>query len=166
MTVRSPEITSRIAFFTSLKKDVQKATVGSELRLLYEKFGNYCANLNIVHAFGNITLSDSSCDENFRKEFLSNIDMAESVCRSKVEPNTAVSSVVFNNTNQQKQNQSLSVDVTDSLRKTLTVEQYEELMDLINKKADKKSIMAKVKEFGVDVLSGVLAGIISNQIMR
>ncbi len=87
MTVLPPEIRSRVSFFECLSKDVQKATIGSELRILYEKFGNYCANLNIVHAFGNITLSNNVCDEEFRKNLLSNIDMAIdcSVCQREMD---------------------------------------------------------------------------------
>ena len=42
MTVLPPEIRSRVSFFECLSKDVQKATICSELRILYEKFGNYC----------------------------------------------------------------------------------------------------------------------------
>jgi hypothetical protein len=58
----NPAIQTRIDFFECLESDVKKASVGSELRILYEKFGNYCANLKIVHAFGNITLSDNVCN--------------------------------------------------------------------------------------------------------
>lgn len=166
MTVLPPEIRSRVSFFESLSKDVQKATVGSELRILYEKFGNYCANLSIVHAFGNITFSNDVCDEEFRKNLLSNIDMAKNVCMSKRDGLSSNSSVLINNTNQQEQNQNLSLQLREDLRKTLTGEQYDELMALISKKADKRTIAEKVKEFGIDVVSGVLAGIISNQMMK
>lgn len=164
MTVLPPEIRSRVSFFECLSKDIQKATIGSELRILYEKFGNYCANLNIVHAFGNITLSNNVCDEEFRKNLLSNIDMAKNVCMSKREGLSSNSSVLINNTNQQEQNQYISL--REDLRKTLTGEQYDELMALISKKADKKTIAEKVKEFGIDIVSGVLAGIISSQMMK
>ncbi len=57
------EIRNRVSFFERLEKDVEKASVGSELRILYEKFGNYCAKLEIIHAFGNITLSNDACDK-------------------------------------------------------------------------------------------------------
>ena len=47
-----PAIQARVNFFNTLEEDVKKATIGNELRILYEKFGNYCTNLNIVNAFG------------------------------------------------------------------------------------------------------------------
>jgi hypothetical protein len=166
MIVLPPEIRSRVSFFESLKKDVQKATIGNELRILYEKFGNYCANLDIVHAFGNITLSNDVCNEDFRKELLSNIDMAKSVCMSKRDGLSSNSSVLINNTNQQEQNQNVSLQLREDLRKSLTGEQFDELMTLISEKADKKTITERIKDFGIDVVSGVLAGIISSQMMK
>ncbi len=66
-----PAIQARVNFFNTLEEDVKKATIGNELRILYEKFGNYCTNLNIVNAFGNLTLSNEICDEEFRKILLS-----------------------------------------------------------------------------------------------
>ena len=47
----------------------------------------------------------------------------------------------------------------------MTGEQYDELIDLINKKADKQSITDKIRQFGIDVVSGVLASIISSQLI-
>ena len=47
----------------------------------------------------------------------------------------------------------------------MTGEQYDELIDLINKKADKQSITDKIRQFGIDVVSGVLASIISRQLI-
>lgn len=164
MTVLPPEIRSRVSFFEILMKDVQKAAIGSELRILYEKFGNYCANLGIVHAFGNITLSNDVCDEEFRKNLLSNIDMAKNVCMSKRDGLSSNPSVLINNTNQQEQTQNISLQLREDLRKTLTGEQYDEIMDLISKKAGKKTIAEKFEEFGIGVVSSVLAGIINNYI--
>ena len=66
MQILTTETRNRVSFFERLEKDVEKASIGIELRILYEKFGNYCANLGIIHAFGNITLSNDACDEEFR----------------------------------------------------------------------------------------------------
>jgi hypothetical protein len=162
----NPAIQARINFFECMEAEVKKASVGSELRILYEKFGNYCANLDIVHAFGNITLSNDVCNEDFRKELLSNIDMAKSVCMSKRDGLSSNSSVLINNTNQQEQNQNVSLQLREDLRKSLTGEQFDELMTLISEKADKKTITERIKDFGIDVVSGVLAGIISSQMMK
>lgn len=164
--INHPAIQARIDFFERLESDVQKASIGNELRILYEKFGNFCANLSICHAFGNFAYDNDICNEDFRKELLSNIDMAKSVCMSKRDGLSSGSSLTIHNTNQQEQNQSLSLELIESIRKTLTGEQYDELMELIRKKADKKTLTEKIKDFGIDVVSGVLAGIISSQIMR
>lgn len=160
------EIRNRVSFFERLEKDVEKASVGSELRILYEKFGNYCANLEIIHAFGNLTLSNDVCDEEFRKNLLSNIDMTKNVCLSKKDVQTTNSSVLINNTNQQEQNQNISLELTECLRQALTGEQFDDLMNLIQKQTDKNTLMEKIKDFGIDVASGAQAGIISCLIMK
>lgn len=156
-----PAIQARINFFEKLETDVRKASEGNELRILYEKFGNYCINLDIANSFGRTTFYNDSCNEEFRIELLSNIDMAKNVCLSKRDGLSTGSSLTINNTNQQEQNQGISLDIKEILRKSLTGEQYDELIDLINKKADKKTIVEKIKDFGIDVASGVIAGIIS-----
>lgn len=161
-----PAIQARIDFFERLESDVEKASIGNELRILYEKFGNFCANLGIGHAFGNFTYDNDICNEDFRKELLSNIDMAKNVCMSKRDGLSSGSSLTIHNTNQQEQNLSLSLELTECIRKSLTGEQFDELMELIQKKADKKTLSEKIKEFGINVVSGVLAGIISGQMMR
>lgn len=156
-----PAIQARIDFFEHLEKDVIKASVGSEIRILYEKFACFCANLNITQSLGNHAFRDETCDEEFRKDLLSNIDMAKNVCLSKRDGLSTGSSLTINNTNQQEQNQNISIDIKEILRKSLTGEQYDELIDLINKKADKKTFVEKIKGFGIDVASGVIAGIIN-----
>ncbi len=159
-----PAIQARIDFFNTLEEEVKRATIGNELRILYEKFGNYCINLNIVNAFGNLTLSNKICDEEFRKNLLSNIEMARSVCLSKREGLSTGNQLTINNSNHQEQNQNLSFQINEALRKALTGEQYDEIIDLINKKADKPTIMEKLAGFGANVLSGILANIIGLQI--
>lgn len=161
-----PAIQARINFFEKLEEDVKKASVGSELRRLYEKFGNYCVNLKIANAFGRIPFEDERCDEEFRKELLSNIDMAKNVCLSTRSGLSSSQSFTINNTNQQEQNQSQSVQLKEDLRKALTGEQYDELLELVKKKADKKTIAEKIKDFGLDVASGVLSAIISSHLMQ
>ena len=91
--------------------------------------------------------------------------MAKSVCLSKREGLSSGSSLTINNTNQQEQVQNLSFQIKEDLRKSLTGEQYDELIDLINKKADKQSITDKIRQFGLEVASGVLASIISSQLI-
>ena len=164
--VSHPAIQARITFFERLEEDVKKASIGSELRLLYEKFGNYCINLQIANAFGGIPLSNENCDEDFRKELLSNIDMAKNVCLSTRSGLSSSQSFTINNTNQQEQNQSQNIQIKEHLRKALTGEQYDELLELINKKADKKTIAEKIKDFGLDVASGVLSAIISSHLIQ
>ena len=164
--VINPAIQARVDFFERLESDVEKASIGNELRILYEKFANFCANLCIGHSFGNFAYKNDVCDENFKKELLSNIDMAKSVCLSKRDGLSSSSSLTINNTNQQEQSQNLSLQLKEDLRKSLTGEQYDELFALINKKADKKTIAEKIKEFGIDVVSGVLAGIINSQMLK
>lgn len=159
-----PAIQARVDFLKTLEEDVKKATIGSELRFLYEKFGNYCINLGIANSFGGWSLSDDSCDEDLRKELLSNIDMAKNVCLSKRDGLSSGSQLTINNTNHQEQNQTLSFQINEALRKALTGEQYDEIIDLINKKADKPTIIEKLSGFGVNVLSGILATIIGKQI--
>ena len=166
MQILPTEMLNRVSFFERLERDVEKASIGIELRILYEKFGNYCANLGIIHALGNITINNDACDEEFRKVLLSNIDLSKNVCLSKMDLQSTNPSVLINNTNQQEQNQNISFELTESLRKALTGEQYDDLMDLIQKKADKKTLIEKIKDFGIDVASGVLAGIISGQMMK
>ena len=164
-TMIHPAIQARVDFFEKLESDVKKAQWGNELRIQLEKFVNFCLNLDIGTSFGRIALDNNKCDENLRTELLSNIDMAKSVCLSKREGLSSGSSLTINNTNQQEQVQNLSFQIKEDLRKSLTGEQYDELIDLINKKADKQSITDKIRQFGLEVASGVLASIISSQLI-
>lgn len=92
--------------------------------------------------------------------------MTKNVCLSKKDVQTINSSVLINNTNQQEQNQNISLELTECLRQALTGEQFDDLMNLIQKKTDKNTLMEKIKDFGIDVASGALAGIISGLIMK
>ena len=160
-----PAIQARVDFLERLESDVEKASVGNEIRVLYEKFAAFCVNLSIAQSLGNHAYDNNTCNEDFRKELLSNIDMAKNVCLSKRDGLSSSPSLTINNTNQQEQNQNLSLELMECIRKSLTGEQFDELMELIQKKADKKTLCEKIKDFGIDVVSGVLAGIISGQIM-
>ena len=92
--------------------------------------------------------------------------MAKNVCLSTRSGLSSSQSFTINNTNQQEQNQSQNIQIKESLRKALTGEQYDELLELINKKADKKTIAEKIKDFGLDVASGVLSAIISSHLIQ
>ena len=162
----NPAIQARIDFFEKLATDVQNSSEGSELRILYEKFGNFCINLGIANSFGRTTFRDETCNDEFRKELLSNIDMAKHVCMSKRDNISSGSSLTINNNNQQELNQNISLNIQEILKKALTGEQYDELMDLINDKANKKTVIERIKKYGIDVTSGVLAGIISSFISK
>lgn len=165
-----PAIQARVDFFNQLENEVKKASDDNEISIVYAKFCNFCANLKIVHAFGNtsfvnlISIEEYSTEE-LRKELLADIDMAKNVCLSTRETLSSKSSVTINNSNQQEQNQSISLQLKEDLRKSLTGEQYDELMALIEEKADKKTIAEKIKDFGIGVASGVLASIISSQML-
>ena len=91
--------------------------------------------------------------------------MAKNVCISKRDGLSSESSLTINNTNQQEQTQGITINLKEDLRKSLTGEQYDVLIELINNKADKKTLFEKIKEFGIDVASGVLSTIITNQLM-
>lgn len=166
----NPAIQARIDFFECLESDVKKASVGSELRILYEKFGNYCANLKIVHAFGNITLSDNVCNDDFRKELLSNIDMAKCVCMSKRDIAPSTPPLTINNTNQQEQKQTQSITINlflEAIKDDLTGRQLKELKEVISesgkdKEKARNGIIAKIKSFGSDVAASIVANILTN----
>ena len=161
-----PAIQARFDFFEQLECDIKKASIGMDLRLLYEKFATYCANLEVATSFGFVKRTDNACDENFRKELLTNVDMARNVCMSKRDNLSSHPTFNINNTNQQEQSQNLSLQLKEDLRRSLTGEQYDELKALIEEKTDKKTIAEKIKDFGIDVVSGVLAGIISSQMLK
>lgn len=161
-----PAIQARVDFLERLESDVEKASIGNEIRVLYEKFAAFCVNLRIAQSLGNHAYNNETCNDDFRKELLSNIDMAKSVCLSKRDGLSSSPSLTINNTNQQEQNQNLSLELMECIRKSLTGEQFDELIELIQKKADKKTFCEKIKDFGIDVVSRVLAGIITGQIVK
>lgn len=166
-----PAIQARVEFFEQLVDEVKKASNENEISIVYAKFCNFCTNLKIVHAFsntsfGNLISIEEYTTEELRKELLADIDMAKNVCLSTRDSLSSKSSVTINNTNQQEQNLSISFELTECLRKVLTGEQYDELIELVQQKADKRTLSDKIKDFGIDVASGILAGIISSQMMR
>lgn len=84
---------------------------------------------------------------------------------SNQKKNNVTPQVVINNNNNQEQTVNLNLQLKEELRKSLTGEQYDELLDLINHKADKKTIADKIKEFGINVAGNLLASIIYNRIL-
>lgn len=88
-----------------------------------------------------------------------NIEMARSAAVTKNQGNntTSISNL---NSNQQEQSNEVQV-IYEALRKSLTGEQLDEMKELVQNKADKKSIKEKLLSFGSDVLSNVLTTLIS-----
>ena len=168
-----PAIRARIEFFEKLESDVKKASVGNELRILYEKFGNYCANIDIVHAFGNISFSNEVCNEKFRQDLLSNIDMAKSVCESKRDGLSSNQSFTINNNNQQEQNQTQSFAINlfvEAIKDDLTGRQVKEIKEVVaesgsDKKKAREGIIAKLKSFGSDIAANIVANILTNPVI-
>ena len=78
-----PAIQASVDFLERLESDVEKASVRNDIRVLYEKFAAFCVNLSIAQSLGNHAYDNDTCNDDFRKELLSNIDMAKSVCLSK-----------------------------------------------------------------------------------
>ena len=92
-----PAIQARVDFLERLESDVEKASVGNEIRVLYEKFAAFCVNLSIAQSLGNHAYDNNTCNEDFRKELLSNIDMAKNVCLSKRDGLASNQSFTINN---------------------------------------------------------------------
>lgn len=74
------------------------------------------------------------------------------------------SSIQVTQTNQQGQQVNVSL-IVEALRKSLTGEQYDEIMKLLNNKADKKTIKEKILSLGEDVAAGVLSALLSTLIL-
>lgn len=91
-----PAIQERVDFLERLESDAEKASVGNEIRILYEKFAAFCVNLSIAQSLGNHAYDNNTCNDDFRKELLSNIDMAKSVCLSKREGLSSSPSLTIN----------------------------------------------------------------------
>lgn len=171
--VINPAIQARIDFFECLKADVEKASVGSELRILYEMFGNFCANLHIVHAFGNISFSNDQCDERFRQILLSNIEMAKSVCMSKRDDLTSNQSFTITNNNQIEQNQTQTLAVNmflEAINDDLTGRQIREIKEVLeesgsDKEKARNGIIEKLKSFGSDVAANIVANLLTNPVI-
>lgn len=127
------------------------------------EFVNYCINLEILNGFSGRHLSNITFDSNLKNELLSNIEMAIAVAETRQTPSIG-SSLIVNNNNQQSQNLNVSV-ITEALRKSLTGEQYDEMIEMIKSKSDKKTIKEKLLTFGSDTLAGIISTIISGLLL-
>ena len=90
--------------------------------------------------------------------------MAIAVAGTRQTPSIG-SSLTVNNNNQQSQNLNVSV-VTEALRRSLTGEQYDEMMEMIKNKSNKKTIKEKLLSFGSDTLAGIISAIISGLLIK
>lgn len=88
--------------------------------------------------------------------------MAIAVASSRQSSET--SKIQMTQINQQSQSVNVSI-IKESLRKGLTGEQYDEIMEMIKNKADKKSIKEKLLSFGENVAAGILSTILSGIIL-
>lgn len=149
-----------VEYLMSLKEKVSKANSDKDsLCPLLCQFANFCANLKIVNSFSGLhSLEGITFDQNLKDDLMNNIDMAIGVAQSRqfsIRP-----SIQVNQSNQQNQQIYVSV-VTEALRKNLTGEQYDEIMEMIKDKADKQSIKDKLIDFGKDVAAGILSSVLS-----
>ena len=168
-----PAIQARIDFLERLESDVEKASVGNEIRILYEKFAAFCINLNISQSLGNHAYDNKTFNDDFRKELLSNIDMAKSVCLSKRDGLSSNQSFTINNNNQQKQNQTQSLAINlflEAIKDDLTGRQVKELKDIVaesssDKEKARDGIIAKLKSFGDNVAANIVANILTNPVI-
>lgn len=155
------------SFLSSLKKCVD-STDAQNLRALFEQFCNFCLALKIPNSFsGCKSTAFMEFNDELKNDLLSNIDLAMAVvkCQPHSQP---LPSVVNNISNSQHQEQSQSVEIsviTEALRKSLTGEQYDEIMELLRNKSSKKSISDKLKDFGENVAAGILSTILSSLIV-
>lgn len=173
MQILSPEIRNRVTYLEILKKDVEKASVGNDIRILYEKFAAFCINLNISQSLGNHAYDNGTCNDDFRKELLSNIDMAKNVCLSKRDGLSSNQSFTINNNNQQEQNQTQSLAINlflEAIKDDLTGRQVKELKEVIaesgsDKEKARNGIIAKLKSFGDNVAANIVANILTNPVI-
>lgn len=152
-----PAIQARIDFLKKLGDDVKNASKIDDIYRLYDNFRHFCANFKIVHELDKaIPYRYSEPKTKYIKmDLLADIDMVKNVCLSN---GYAFSSCPY------LINSSLLL--TESVRKTLTGEQFDELLEMIQKKVDKNVICNRIKDFGIDVVSEILSSIITNQILQ
>lgn len=157
----SPQHQAQIFFFDNLKEKVNVANPTNEgLCDLLEVFVNFCNTVGIINSFTGLrSLQCVTFDERLKRSLLMNIEMARSAAVTKNQGNntTSISNL---NSNQQEQSNEVQV-IYEALRKSLTGEQLDEMKELVQNKADKKSIKEKLLSFGSDVLSNVLTTLIS-----
>lgn len=154
----------QVEYLQELMIKVKNAPVDKEglIHPLCE-FVNYCNNLKIINGFSGSHLGNITFDSNLKNELLSNIEMAIAVAETRQTP--IGSSLIVNNNNQQSQNLNDSV-ITEALRKSLTGEQYDEMIEMIKSKSDKKTIKEKLLSFGSDTLAGIISAIISGLLIK
>lgn len=155
---------AQISFFDNLEGKVKAAKpTKEELCDLLEAFINFSSNVGITNSFTGLRSSQSiTFDEGFKRNLLMNIDMARSAVAAKNQGNNTTS-ISISNSNQQEQSIEVQV-IYEALRKSLTGEQLDEIKELVKNKADKKSIKEKLLSFGSDVLSNILATLISTRV--
>lgn len=154
----------KVEFLINLREKTNKAKPNKEsLYPILCEFVNFCVNMKITNGFSGLH-SDVGLnyDENLKNELVSNIEMAIAVASSRQSPET--SKFQLTQINQQTQNLNVSI-ISESLRKGLTGEQYDEIMEMLKNKADQKSVKEKLLGFGKDVAAGILSTILSSMIM-
>lgn len=168
-----PAIQASVDFLERLESDVEKASVRNDIRVLYEKFAAFCVNLSIAQSLGNHAYDNDTCNDDFRKELLSNIDMAKSVCLSKRDGFSSNQFFTISNNNQQEQNQTQSLAINlflEAIKDDLTGRQVKELKKVIAKSSSDKEkardgIIAKLKSFGDNVAANIVANILTNPVI-
>lgn len=145
-----------------------KVADGDEFARLYYCYMNFCNNLNIKSRYIGVVLRANidKISDKLRNDVLSDIEMTNAVCCSR---EAVSSSTILNNnvsqsqTQEQHQQQTLNV-VGEALRRSLTGEQFDEVKELVDNNADRKTILDKIKSFGTNVAEGTLANVLSSLI--
>ena len=153
-----------VEYLSGLKDKVCKAKPNKEsLCHLLCQYANFCTNLKIVNGYSGLhSLEGITFDESLKDDLINNIEMAIGVAQSRQQVES--SSIQVTQTNQQGQQVNVSL-IVEALRKSLTGEQYDEIMKLLNNKADKKTIKEKILSLGEDVAAGVLSALLSTLIL-
>ena len=130
----------------------------SELKSVIIEFGVLSRNLKIANNFSGLNSYDLEITDDLVISLKANIRAAIGVVNgsSLQSPRQSI-----NISNFQKQNQSVEINIMEVLRKSLTGEQFDDIKNMIERNENKKTISDKLKEFGSDVLAGVLSSLIS-----
>lgn len=142
-----------------LNVDIDKPTLNE----IIIEFSLICHNLKFSNNFSGLHSYNFEPTEDVLRTLTANI-RAAIACVNGRSLNIPQNIVQVTNHNFQEQNQSVEINLMESLRKCLTGEQYDEIKTMIEQKKDKKSIAEKLKEFGSNVLAGVLSTLISSYI--